>query len=267
MRTTPAPDLESMVSGGEARRRRRTTTQIGMAAAAALLVGGGLYGVNQIDGGDADTAPATAPSAPVKAADPPRWPAEFQSVEAGTYRTEVGVAANGARIQADLTIGGSNWEGSNYPVAYDGEHFAGIGVYRAESVAGGCKMEDGLKPAATEPQQLAQQLTGMPRSVVVQQPTATNAFGHSATHLRMRVDAACGSSAYQVADAAAGGRGISYFDEKPEDVSVPVIIDFWVVDVNGTTVVVDMFRTDDAPKTLVDQVVAARESIAFVKAE
>jgi len=273
MRTTPTPDIARMVDRGQERRRRRNTMWVGLAAAAVLLVGGGVYGIAQIVDGDPAANPgiATAPTGSPDAANPPKWPDIDELVDAGTYRTNVGVAADGKRIEADLTIGGSNWEGSNFPVASDGEQFAGIGAYQAESVAAGCKAEAGLKPA-TEPQQLAAQLAQMPRSEVVQQPTSTTAFGYDALHLRMRVDAKCGDPAayYQVANqvAAAGGhaRGISYFDNR-DAVSGIVIIDFWVVDVDGTTVVVDMFHTEDAPKTLVDQAAAARESITFVTAK
>ena len=269
MRTTPTPDIAGMVDRGQERLRRRSTMRIGLAAAAVLLVGGGVYGITQIGGGDPDAGVATVPTETPEAANPPNWvDSDGGPVDAGTYRTDVGVAADGKRIEADLTIGGSNWIGSNYPVAFDGGHFAGIGAYRASSVAGGCKMEAGHKEAATEQQALAQQLAGMPRSSVVQQPSPTEAFGHTAVHLRLRVDAACGDgAAYLVAEGPAGSRGISYFDENSEGVSRTVITDFWVVDVNGTTVVVDMFHTEDAPRTLVDQAAAARESITFVEAE
>lgn len=271
MRTTPTPDIAGMVDRGQERRRRRTTMWVGLAAAAVLLVGGGVYGIAQIvDGGpDANTGVATAPTASVDAANPPKWEGNNQaSAEAGTYRAFVGEAADGKRIDADLTIEGSNWSASNYPVAYDAEqHFAGIGVYRPESVAGGCRMGAGFKDAATEQQALAQQLAAMPRSEVVQQPTPTTAFGYDALHLRLRIDAGCGDgAAYLVAEGPAT-RGISYFDQDHAGVSRNVIIDFWVVDVNGTAVVVDMFHTEDAPKTLVDEAAAARESITFVTAK
>jgi len=270
MRTTPTPDIDRMVNGGQDRLRRRNTTRISLAAAAAvLLIGGGVYGVTQMGGDDADvdsgvTTLPTGPTGPTQPADPPSWAdTDGAPTEPGTYRAYVGAGADGKSIVADLTVHGSRWTGSNYPVAYDGEQFAGMGVYQPESVAGGCQMEAGLEPAAAEPQQLARQLAQMPRADIVQPPTPTNAFGHSATHLRLRVDAACsGDAAYQVAEGAAGGRGISYFDKRPE--AGIVIIDFWVMDVDGTPVIVDMFRTEDAPSKLVDQAKAARQSVTFV---
>jgi hypothetical protein len=274
MRTTPTPDLDGIVDGGQGRLRRRNTTRIGLAAAAVLLVGASVYGVAQGGDGDSDAGVAAVPSKSADPAAPPRWESQQhgESVQGGTYRTYLATAADGTQVDADLTIRGSNWSASNDPVAYDDEqHFAGIGVFRPSTVAAGCISEAAPKEAATGPQALSQQLTRMPRSTVVQQPTTATAFGLDAIHLRVRVDAACDPSvdgnAYQVADTPSGERAVSFYGSDSQGVSRTVIIDFWVVDVNGTAVVVDMFRTEDAPKTLVDQAAAARESITFVEAK
>jgi hypothetical protein len=261
MRTTPTPDIEGMLKSGQDRLRDRKAKRIGLAAAAVLLIGGVAYGVAQLGHAAADSGLTSLPTGPTEAADPPNWPnVDGAPVEPGTYRAFVATSAEGTNIEADLTVHGSNWIVSNYPVAYDGKEFAGIGIYHPESVAGGCKMGAGLEPAAVEPQQLAQQLAQMPRSEIVQQPTPTNAAGRSAVHLRLQVDAVCAEgAAYLIAD----DRGISYFDKIPTG-SDTVTIDFWVLDVNGTTVMVDMFHSKDAPRSLVAQAAAARESITLV---
>jgi hypothetical protein len=266
MRTTPTPDIEAMVNGGETRLRRRNTMRMGLAAAAVLLVGGGIYGVTQLgDNADPDTGVVNQPSPPAEAAPPQPWVDNNQApAEAGTYRTDVGNTEAGVAIEADFTIDGEGWRASNYPVANTGQPFAGIGVYQPESVAGGCSMDAGYKDAATAPQQLVQQLIRMPRSEVVQQPAPTEAFGRSTVHLQLRIDAWCGGdAAYLVADGPAGDRGISYYDESPQGDARVVIIDFWVVDVDGTTVVVDRFHLENAPDHLVAQSTRAVESITF----
>jgi hypothetical protein len=269
MRTTPTPDIEDIVNGGESRLRRRNTMRIGGLAAAAVLLVGGVYGVMQLgDDDDPDAGVANQPSESAEAAIPVYWPENESTVEAGTYRTFVGLSGAGATIEADFTTDGEGWQGSNHPVAFAGNAFAGLGVYQPESVAGGCRMGAGLKDAATTSQQLVQQLIRMPRSEVVQQPAPTEAFGGSAVHLQLRIDAFCdGGAAYQVAEAPAGGRGISYYDERPRGDGDVVIIDFWVVDVDGTPVVVDRFHREDAPDDLVAQSTRAVESITFVEAE
>jgi hypothetical protein len=267
MRTTPIPDIEAMVNGGKTRLRRRNTMRMGLAAAAVLLAGGGIYGAAQLgDNADPDTGVVNQPSEPPEAAPPQPWVDNDQApAEAGTYRTDVGNTEAGVAIEADFTIDGEGWRASNYPVANTGQPFAGLGVYQPESVAGGCRMDAGYKDAATAPQQLVQQLIHLPRSQVVQQPAPTRAFGRSAVHLQLRIDAGCASddAAYLVANGPAGDRGISYFDQSPQRDEGMVIIDFWVVDVDGTSVVVDRFHLEDAPDDLVAQSTRAVESITF----
>ena len=267
MRTTPAPDIEGIVIGGENRRRRRNTMRISLAAAAVLLAGGGIYGAAQLgDNDDPGAGVANQPSEPTEAALPQPWMDNNQApAEAGTYRTVVGNTGAGGTIEADFTIDGEGWAASNYPVAFTAKAFAGLGVYQPESVAGGCRMSGGYKDAATAPQQLVQQLIRLPRSVVVQQPARTKAFGGNAVHLQMRIDAWCDgeAAAYLVADGQAGARGISYFDESPQGDEGMVVVDFWVVDVDGTSVVVDRFHLEDAPDDLIAQSTQAVESITF----
>ncbi len=43
-----------------------------------------------------------------------------------------------------------------------------------------------------------------------------------------------------------------------------VVIDFWVMDLGGTPVVVDQWRNVDAPREIVDRATRTRESITFV---
>ena len=268
MRTTPTPDIDSIVIGGESRLRRRTTTRIGLAAAAVALVGGGVYGATQLGDFGADAGVTNRPGEPTDAVISELWPDNDMPIPADTYRTLVGFVGAGNRIVADFTLDGDGWRGSNYPVAFADEDFAGLGVYLPESVAGGCLMAAGLEEAATTPRQLVQQLLRMPRSEVVEQPARTEAFGGSAVHLRLRIDAACdGGAYYQVAETPTGGRGISYLDEPPRDEPRMVIIDFWVMDVDGVAVVVDRFHLEDAPHDLVAQSTRAVESITFIEAE
>jgi hypothetical protein len=59
-----------------------------------------------------------------------------------------------------------------------------------------------------------------------------------------------------------GWRGISYSDVPKE-----VVIDFWVVDLDGTPVVVDLWHQIDASSELVDQATRVRDSISFVTPE
>ena len=107
---------------------------------------------------------------------------------------------------------------------------------------------------------MPQQLAGLPRSTVLQEPARTELFDRPATHLRLRIDVAC-PGYYRVAHSVVGTRGITYFMGGAS--AVDVVIDFWVLDVGGVPLVVDQWHNVDAPPDLVDQAREARESITF----
>ena len=87
------------------------------------------------------------------------------------------------------------------------------------------------------------------------------AFGRDALHLRMRIDQQChADEGYIVAATPRGGRGITYGHN-------PVVIDFWVIDLDGSLVVVDSWHPDGASSRLVDRVDQTRKSITFVSPE
>ena len=128
-----------MVNGGESRRRRRNAMRIGLAAAAVLLVGG-VYGATQLSGNDDSDAERRREPSPVSRPRPRSHRTGLTTMHRSRRaRTgpSVGFAGPGD-IEADFTVDGEGWKGSNYPVAYAGEDFAGLGVYQPASVAGGC---------------------------------------------------------------------------------------------------------------------------------
>ena len=79
----------------------------------------------------------------------------------------------------------------------------------------------------------------------------------------MRVDVRC-PKWYRVADTARGERGLTYPGHHGVN---DVVIDFWVVDVDGTAVVVDEWHNIDASAELMGRATRLRESITFVMAE
>ena len=266
-RIAPPPDLVGMISGGRVRRRRRTAARLG-AVAVAVLVGSAAYGVAQTDlaGWRAEVGPAGAPAEPSESATPPPLPNDNKVIESGaTYRMVVGTDASGGLIEADVTIDGENWLPGDLPVVVgaDQRTFAGFGVYQPYELAVGTGCVDGPATSDLEetPRGLAQQLTELPRSTVLEAPSPTEVLGHDALHLRLRVDVDC-SMYYRIASVARGDRGITY--SGPGDNPPGVVIDFWVLDVGGAAVVVDQWRNLDAPAGLVDQARRARESITFV---
>jgi hypothetical protein len=267
MTNAPLPDVDRLVRGGRVRRRRRTVARIGVAAAAAVLAGGGAYGVTQIDRGDETPRPADEPTQPTQPSETAPTTSALPDgdrapVEPGTYRIFVDYDAAVERIEADMTVAGTGWESGDYLVVSEGETWAGFGIYRPLSLAdgSGCSGDWQPRDAAETPQWLARQFARLPQSTVVQPPTPTEAFGHDALHLRLRIDDSCPiDQVYRVAETSKGWRGISYSDDPKE-----VVIDFWVVDLDGTAVVVDLWHQGDASQQLVDRATRARDSIIFV---
>lgn len=258
-RTPPLPDLERLIGGGRTRKRRRTMTLAGTALAALAVIGGSAYGLGQADlrsVGRPDTA-----GQPSRVADPDaRTP-----IEPGTHTYVAGTASSGKRIEFDVTLEGLGWVAADQPLLIDGSHAAGTAVYRPQLVAAASacsKNVQGERPALT-PRGLARQLARLPNGTVLESPTPTRVLGHRAMHLSMRIGTVCPASGYYVvAVAATAERGITY-TEPPAD----VMIEFWVIDLDGTTVVVDQFHDVDAPQALVDRATDARESIDFLPVE
>ena len=239
MLNAPAPDMDRLISGGRARRRRRTLARTGIAAAlVAVLVGGGAYGVMQIDSGTA-VEPAQPPSTTTT-------PETFRDLdgdplEPGTYRVAVGADASGVAIGADLTFDDEAWNANDFPVLLKAGRYGGVAVYQPAALAAGdgCSNEEPNRDVADSPQALAEQLALLPQSTVAQPPAPAQAFGRDAVHLRLRIDNDCGTSRYyRVAESELGAQhGISYNLATKE-----VVIDFWVFDVDGDPVVVDVWH-------------------------
>ena len=264
MRYAPPPDVQGLIRGGRAGRRRRRATRAGFGLAAVVLVAGGVYAVTQVDPGRART--EHRPTATV-ATLPSFQDTEFVPLTPGTFQMAVGADAHGARIEAELTLKGPGWLSGGQPVLSEvsaagvGPIVAGVGVYQPRLLAGGtgCTGSWSGRPPGTTPLEMARQLTHLPRSEVVQRPMATRAFGHDALHLRLRIDDRCPmDDYYRLAETPSGDRGISYGDQ-PQVVD----IDVWVVDVDGTTVLVDRWHYVDTPRVWLRTTRLARSSIHF----
>lgn len=267
VRTAPPPDLVGMINGGRARRRRRTARRLGAVAAAGVLVGSAGWGALQADlsGPRTEQGPASTPRPSI---DPTSLPLADQGrrwLDPGPLRFWVGTDASGDAVEADVVVAGRQWESANFAKLGDRARssYVGFGVYQPRSLAAGtgCVDDPSTTIAATGADELAGQLARLPRSEVLLAPASTRAFGYDAVHLRLRVDPDC-RSYYRVADAAGGDRGLTY--PGVDDVVVDVVIDFWVVDLDGMAVVVDQWRDIDAPEGIVDRATRTRESVTFV---
>ena len=273
MQDVARPDVARLIVGGRARKRRRNMTRAGFAALAVVILGGGVFGVTQLEGGNAEgsgivdqpgstdepsgAVPATLPMEPGP-----------DDLEAGTYRVLVGSDSAGASLEADLTITGPGWSAGNFPTVQDSESSGGFGVYSPFALAAASGCTDDLVSTALgqSPASLARQLAELPGSTIVQDVESSDLLGRDAVHLRLRIPQECAASAsYRPAETPRGGRGITY--PRPDRSWPPVVMDFWVLEVDGVLVVVDSWHQVGASAELINEIDQARDSIRFVIGE
>jgi hypothetical protein len=257
MSDAPRHDTNSAVSVGPAG-RRRSVSRLGLATAAVLV----LVGVSACEVGEGDSRdPETDGGVAEEVA-----PVSETTAVPTENREEVGVDHESGLPISIVVPGDADFFGGGTGVTPEDDEAlqVGLDVFQAESLAGGssaCSDESwsarSRQPAATA-QALGRQLEQFPRSTVTRSVRPTSAFGHDAFHLRLRVDNGCpAGQAYRVA-AAETDFGISYSDTPQE-----VVVDFLVVDVDGTPIVVALWNEAGAPTDLVQQATEVRDSITF----
>ena len=273
MQNVVRPDVAQLILGGRARKRRRNATRASSAALVVVLLGGGVYGATQLGDGNPEgsgivdqptsTAEASGAAPATLAADPGRG-----DLEAGTYRVLVGSDSAGSPIEADLTVAGPGWRSGNFPVLQDSESVGGFGVYQpfALAAASGCSDDLVSTELGDSPHSLAQLLAELPGSTILQPVTAGEVLGRSAVHLRLRIPQECAAPEdYRPAETPRGGRGITY--PRPDEKWPPVVMDFWVLELDGVLVVVDSWHQVGASAELVNEIARSRDSISFAIGE
>jgi hypothetical protein len=257
MSRTLLHDLDHIDQRGAVRRRRHRGRWGGVMAMALVLVGGGCA-ASADDSGDAHAA-VTTPADPSSSSETTAVPSANQE--------QIGVDRSGKPISvvvpADATLfgGGTGVISENHHTSY-----VGLEALQPRSLAGGSTAcyDDTWSAHSREPagtaQGVARQLARLPGSTVVQPLTPTQALGHEAFHVRLRVNNGCpaGTGPYLVAEADSDF-GLGY-GKGPHD----VFIDFLVVDVDGTPIVVALWHHADASSSLIHRAGQVRDSITFV---
>lgn len=273
---TPIPDTRTMIKGGQDRRHRRNAAWAGGGVAAVVLIAGGLYAAVQ-GSGDPDSGPdiAATPTSTPTPGGPSPWVGtdEPVDVEPGTYRLNVGLGGDGSPIAADLTLGSRGWLSTELPVFESGgpgKEYGAAGIQETVRLPGNADYCDttgsdagwaaASRTAADSSRALARQFTQLPSSTVVEPISSTQAFGHEALHLRLRVTDDCGEGVYVVFHGRGGQLPISYREVPEHD----VVLDLLVVDLDGTPVVAYYWHVKGADPALVAEVTSVRDSIILV---
>ena len=273
MQTINGPDVDQLIVGGRGRRRQRNLTRAVVSGLAVVLVGSGAYAVSQDRSGPGGSGIANQESATPETSGPTGVPTlapdgGVTDLLPGTYRILVGSDLMGASIAADLTFEGQGWDSGNFPVLEDGESYGGVAVYQplALAAASGCDNDLVNSNVGESPLSVARQLAALPGSTVLQHAKPTSMLGQYAIHVQVKVAQTCPAAQYyRAAETPRGGRGITY--NRPDHTWPPVVMDFWVMELEGKPVVVDTWHQQGASPDLVRRIAQARDSITFVTDE
>ena len=261
-RTVPAPDVAGLILRGRARRRRRNVVRLGVGVVATVLVGATAFGVVTLDRvptGSSRRNRALSPGDPrdmVGGRSRDLAPGHVPDVRGA------GLGWCADRCRRDRRR--PHWLDGDFPIVSDqyGGTYAGFGAYQPEVLAAGTGCEDDVTTPVVgkTPDRLAQQLAGLPRSTVLQEPCTHGAVRPSrhppAAPHRRRLP---GLLPRRPLGRRHAGDHLLHGRSAPVD----VVIDFWVLDVGGEPLVIDQWHNVDAPPDLVDQAREARESITF----
>ena len=213
LRTPPPPDVDGLIRGGGSR-RRRNVARIGVGAAAPCSsVVPRSASRRSIRGPGTEPEIAGTPSPPSDAPSTPR-PSRTRRLSS-IPGTPTGCSSATTPLVADRGRPDPRRHGLDQreptPAVRRPRPWAGVGVYqperwRAVPAAPSTPPSTGR---GRDPRPRAR-LARLPRSTVVQPPTATVAFGQGAHHLRLRIDVWCPGQCYRSEPTTGWGRGISY---------------------------------------------------------
>jgi hypothetical protein len=279
-RETPPVDLAGLMAHADSRRRHRTPLRLAVAAAVVAILGGGAFWFTQ----DIRTLPE--PAAPL----PSDAPSSVEvapilsdstcperCLEPGTYA--VRVADRGKLLGGEVTVEADGWESVRYlhRVSRSGPGGAVmLNVYEPLAFASRrpCVNETALAPDATV-DDVARRLAYLPQFEVVEGPTAVPAFGHETLHLRIQADRIRCSEAldpdpdthaqYNLADIA-GVIG-DWSGDSDIDPGQPVLIDLWVLELEGHNIVVEARQEGSPTNEMIEQLDQVRTSLEFVAQE
>ena len=284
-REPPPVDLAGLMARANVRRRRRMPLRVAAAAAVVAVLGGGALWLTQ----DVRTVPEPAAPPPTDAASSAdRAPFLADStcpdrcLEPGTYQVPLGADDGNPLFNAEVSVEADGWESVVYlhRVSRSGRGGAVmLNVYEPMGLASRRACADGttvLAPDASA-DDVVRRLAYLPQFDVVDGPTAMPAFGHETVHLRIQADRIRCNEAldphpdthaqYNLADFVGAIGGWPEGGDSDIDPGRPVLIDLWVLDLDGHNIVVEARQEGSPTNEMVEQLDQVRASIEFVVQE
>ena len=265
----PEVDLDAIRTRAHTNRRRTTALAITAAAVTAALIGIPL----RADHDSTAPQPAVPPRSGIIFTLPFADCAIGECLKPRTYGIPLGRDAVGHQLRATVAVRTGGWGGAvdQHRISRaNAEGAVFFNVYQPHKLAGPrpCELEGrrNVAPdAATDG--VVRLLTTLPQFAVVDGPRALRAFGRDTRYLKVRADrVSCPAGPgmqYNLADIYGGDGSQQLFGDSDIDPGGPVLIEFWVLELEGKPIVVEARQEgipDDAMIRGLDQL---RESLTF----
>jgi len=217
---------------GQRRDRRGRGPMIGVAAAAVVLIVGVIYTYTNTN---REPVAAPAPSAI-------ELPGEFQPIVPGAYFADTDGNEETA-TRGTFVIEGSGWQSleagvlRDTPEGVDNGLYVGLMVVEVDKVWEAPCDGGASAPAGTTAKTLGDQFAAMPEFVTREALTPVSAFGHDGYHLGLSVPGGCTDGETVWTGGAWGERNYQAEGQ---------IVEYWFLDVDGTTVMVEATRPPES---------------------
>lgn len=267
----PEVDLDAIRTRAHASRRRTAAVTLTVAALTAALVG-----IPLLAGHKSSTLRPAAPptSAVIRTLPQSSCAVPSRCLTPGLYSVGLGRDLDGQSRSATLAIPGFGWASDGFLHRVSRRSEAGavvLNVYQPDEIAGAepCGVAALTRVARDATMDdVAGLLTTLPQFAVVEGPRALPAFGRDTRYLQLRADRiSCPpveDGQYNLANIYGGPSGLELGDADSDiDPDQPVLIEFWILDLDGTAIVVEA-RQEGRPETaMIQRLDEVRERLTF----
>ena len=272
------PDLNELQDRGRRRRRNNLASAVVAAVFAVAATGVGILVTTAGDDGRSAPPPAETPGADLDVLVPEKQVAAGREYTHPVFGQDYAhTVAEGQQIVAQFTVVGQDWHWLKDslgklspdadPDAEEYQPYAEVRMSLADRVpvdqcrAGTPEWED----AAGTPLGFSQQIAAIPLLRVLDEPTATELSGYPAAHVRLEVTRLCPRyrdmilwSIFPMSSTGPGEPGVGAVYMAGQ------VVDLWIVDVDGSLVVVGAGHSPQVPDSLAEESQSIAESVELL---